>query len=554
MRRKQLISLFMLVLGASLLVAAMAVAAASGSTARAGHAAAAKGGTLKLNESNEDFDYVDPQIAYRTDDWAMLNTVGMPLVGFPEKSGTAGTQLYPVGATAFPTVSKDGKTYTFHIRPGMKFSDGSPVTAAAYQRAFERTLSPKMGSPVGVNIGLQDEIVGADAFFNGKASTISGISAKGNTLTVKLTKANATFVSQMGMQWFTATKPNLPYTSQGVQTFPSAGPYYIASRDPGRSTVLKRNPYYKGPRPANPDEIVFTPNVDPDQSLLQVKSGASDLDLVGNVPTSSASLAQQYGVNKSRFKVGPTACMSYISMNNSRPPFDNVALRKAVNWAVDRPAQVRLLGAYAGKRTDQILVPGVPGYKPYNVYALKGADVAKAKQVGGSAIASAPEINFVHTTSQSSTNRAQVVEYNLKQVGFKVKDVPTPATTFYQVVGARNTTYNMTSNGGWCADYFDPYDFINVLFDGRKIQANNNPFYSYFNNASFNKQMDAAAQLSGSARANAYAKLDQELMVKYAPVVPYLVINDHFLTSARLKNWIYSAYFGEPYFNALAVG
>jgi peptide/nickel transport system substrate-binding protein len=112
----------------------------------------------------------------------------------------------------------------------------------------------------------------------------------------------------------------------------------------------------------------------------------------------------------------------------------------------------------------------------------------------------------------------------------------------------------MTSNGGWCADYFDPYDFINVLFDGRKIQANNNPFYSYFNNASFNKQMDAASQLSGSARANAYAKLDQELMSKYAPVVPYLVVNDHFLTSARLQNWIYSAYFGEPYFNALAVG
>lgn len=554
MRRKQLLSVFMLVLGASLLITAMTVAGASGATAKAGHSQAAKGGTLKLNESSEDFDYVDPQIAYRTDDWAMLNTTAMQLVGFPEKAGAAGSQLYPVAATAFPTVSKDGKTYTFHIRPGMKFSDGSLVSAASFQRAFERTLSPKMGSPVGVNIGLQDEIVGGDAFFNGKAQSISGISAKGNTLTVHLTKPNATFVSQLGMQWFTATKANTPYTSQGLQTFPSAGPYYISSRDPGRSTVLKRNPYYKGSRPANPDEIVFTPNVDPDQSLLQVKSGQSDLDIVGNVPTSSASLAAQYGVNKSRFKVGPTSCMSYMSMNNARPPFNNLALRKAVNWAIDRPSQVRLLGAYAGKRTDQILVPGVPGYKPYNVYALKGADVAKAKQVGGSAIASAPEINFVHTTSPTSTNRAQVAEYNLRQVGFKVKDVPTPSTTFYQVVGARNTTYNMTSNGGWCADYFDPYDFINVLFDGRKIQANNNPFYSYFNNASFNKQMDAAANLSGAARAKAYAGLDQELMVKYAPVVPYLIISNHFLTSARLKNWIYGAYFGMPYFNALTVG
>ena len=554
MRRKQLLSLFMLVLGASLLVAAMTVAGASGSTKKAGSAFAKRGGTLKLNESSEDFDYVDPQIAYRTDDWAMLNTTAMPLVGFPEKAGTAGTQLYPIGATAFPTVSKDGKTYTFHIRSGLKFSDGSTVTAASYQRAFERTLSPKMGSPVGVNIHLDTEIVGGTAFLNGKSAHISGVSARGNTLTVHLTKPNATFVSQMGMQWFTATKANTPYTSQGLNTFPSAGPYYIASRDPGRSTVLKRNPNYHGNRPANPDEIVFTPNVDPDQSLLQVKAGQSDLDIGGNVPTSSASLAKQYGVNKGRFMVGATSCVLYMSMNNARPPFDNLALRKAANWAIDRPAQVRLLGAYAGKRTDQILVPGIPGYRPFNVYALKGADVAKAKQVGGSALSNAATVNFVHTTSAVSTNRAQVAEYNLRQAGFNVKDVPTPATTFYQVVGARDSTYNFTSNGGWCADYFDPYDYINVLFNGRDIQPNNNVFYSYFNNATFNAQMDHAASLSGAARAKAYAKLDQELMVKYAPVVPYLIETAHFFTSARLHNWIYSTYFGEPYFNSLTVG
>lgn len=554
MRRKQLLSLFMLVTGIALIIAATSVATASSAPSKAGHSSAKKGGTLRLNESSEDFDYVDPQIAYRTDDWAMLNTTSMPLVGFPEKAGKAGTQLYPIAATSFPTVSKNGKTYTFHIRSGLKFSDNTPVTAASFQRAFERVLSPKMGSPVGVNIHLDTEIVGASSFLAGKASKISGVKASGNTLTVTLTKPNATFVSQLGMQWFTATKPSTPYTSQGLQTFPSAGPYYISSRDPGRSTVLKRNPNYHGTRPANPDEIVFTPNVDPDQSLLQVKAGQSDLDITGNVATSSAQLAKQYGVNKGRFMVGPTSCVSYMSMNTLKAPFNNVALRKAANWAIDRPAQVRLLGAYAGSRTDQVLVPGIPGYRPFHAYSIKGADVTKAKQVGGSAIASAPEIDFVHTTSTVSTNRAQVAEYNLRQAGFKVKDDPTPATTFYQVVGTPKTAYNFTSNGGWCADYFDPYDYLNVLFDGRTIQANNNVFYTYFNNASWNKQLDAAALLSGSARANAYAKLDQELMTKYAPVVPYLITNDHFFTSARLHNWIYSTYFGEPYFNALTVG
>ena len=244
-----------------------------------------------------------------------------------------------------------------------------------------------MGSPLGVNLSLQDDIVGGKAFLDGKAAKISGISAKGNTLTFHLTSPNATFVSILSMQWFTAVPANLPYSSTGLNTYPAAGPYYIASRNPGRSTVLKRNPYYKGNRPANPDQIVFTPNVNRDQSLLQVKAGQSDMDIEGLPATATANLGQQFGVNKGRFYVGSTSCVNYMGMNTARAPFNNVALRKAVNYAIDRPAQVRLLGAYAGKRTSQLLVPGIPGYKPYNAYPLAGADVAKAKSIGGAAIA-----------------------------------------------------------------------------------------------------------------------------------------------------------------------
>src|SRR6476469_2733668 len=210
MRRKQVLSLFMLVLGVAMLVAAISVGAASSSTKKAGSAEANKGGTLKLNQAESDFAFVDPQLAYRTDDWSMIYTPSMPLVGFPEKAGAAGAQLVPIGATAFPTVSKDGRTYTFHIRPGLKFSDGSTVTAASFQRSWERILSPKMGSPLGVNLDLQNDVVGGDAFLNGKASKISGITANGNTLTFKLNKPNATFTSILSMQWFTAVKPSMP--------------------------------------------------------------------------------------------------------------------------------------------------------------------------------------------------------------------------------------------------------------------------------------------------------------------------------------------------------
>ena len=194
-----------------------------------------------------------------------------------------------------------------------------------------------MGSPLGVNLSLQDDVVGGQAFLYGKAQHISGISAKGNTLTFHLTKPNATFVSILSMQWFTAVKPNMPYIEQGLNVYPAAGPYYIASRDPGRSTVLKRNPYYKGDRPANPDQIVFTPNVNTDQSLLQVKAGQSDIDLIGIPSTAAADLGKQYGVNKGRFFVGSTSCVNYMAMNNARAPFNNLNVRKAVEYAIDRP-------------------------------------------------------------------------------------------------------------------------------------------------------------------------------------------------------------------------
>jgi peptide/nickel transport system substrate-binding protein len=554
MRKKHVLSLFMLVLGVALLAAATTVAGASAHATKAPSKASAapkKGGTLRLSQSNGDFDAVDPGLAYVANDWALDYVIGQNLVNFPEKNGQAGSVIYPEAATAFPTVSGNGKTYVFHIRPGLKFSDGSAVTAAAFQRAFERNLSPKMGSPYGVNDQLQNQLVGGVDFLNGKTQHISGITAKGLTLTIHLVKPNPTFTSELTMQWFMAVKPNMPYTTTGENTFPSSGPYYIASRDPGRITTLKRNPYYKGSRPANPDEIVITSNTNQDQALLQTKANQTDLDIATVPATAAASLGSQYGVNKGRFFVGTTTCVDYLTMNTARPIFGSLKARLAANWGIDRPALLRILGKYAGKRTDQILVPGIPGYKPYHIYAFAGANVAKAKQIGGSALHG--NVNVIHSTSAARTAQAQIIEYNLKQMGFSTTDVPTPATVYYNVLQTRGTTYDI-ARAGWCADYFDPFDYINVQLDGRSIQDKNNANMSYLDSPKLDKAMDAAARLSGTARSNAYAALDKMIMTKYAPWVPYDVQTNRFFVSARVHNWVYSNYLGYPAFNALSVG
>ena len=555
-RRVMHVAVPLSVLGLSMLVAAAVVGVASSSVGR--HATwvslskAHEGGVLRIDQSNTDFDTVDPGLAYVANDWALLYNTQMLLVNFPEKNGAAGSVLYPEGATSFPTISKDGKTYVFHIRSGLKFSDGSPVTAAAWQRAWERNLSPKMGSPYGVNDQFQKVIVGGEDFLAGKTQHIAGITAKGLTLTFHLTHANPTFVAYLSMQWFGAVKPSMPYTTTGENVYASAGPYYIASRDPGRTTVIKRNPYYKGSRPANADQIVFTSNTDQNQSLLETKAGQVDLDMGTVPPTAAASLGTPNAPG-GQFHVGPTSCVTYLALNTSRAPTNSLAFRRALNFGIDRPALLRLLGKYAGARTDQILAPGIPGYKPYKIYAWAGADLAKAKQVGGSALTNAGTLNVVHATSPIGTSSAQQIEYNLQQLGLKYNDVPTPGTVYYNTLGTKGTSYNI-ARAGWCADYFDPYDYINVNLDGRTIQANNNTDLAYLNAPKLEQQMDAAASLTGKARAAAYTKLDLTVMRDYAPWVPYDVINARFYTSKRVGNWIYSTYLGFPDFDALTVG
>jgi peptide/nickel transport system substrate-binding protein len=548
MRKRFLLPVVLATVGSLLLVASAFASAnhSNGTTAKV----AKRGGTLKLNMANTDFDFIDEGLAYNTLDWTMLFTTNLMLINYPEKAGQAGGQLYPDAATAFPLVSKDGKTYTFKIKPGFKFSDGTPVTAAAFQRALERNLSPKMGSPVGVNTQMDKILLGGAAYLAGKTQSIAGVKAKGMTLTIKLVKPTPTLVPILAMQWFGAVKPNTPFSESGLGPQPSAGPYYIKSWDVGKSMIEVRNPYYKGTRPANPDTIAWTANTDQDQGLLQVKAGQVDMDASGPPPTSNADLGAQYGVNKNRFYVGPSTCILYASMNTSRAPFNNLQARKAFEWAIDRPAITRTLGKYAGKRSDQILVPGVPGYVDFHLYAIKGADPAMAKKVGGSAITGT--VTVMHSASSASINAAQIIEFNLKAIGFGTKDKLVPGSIYYPTLGTRGVDYD-EARAGWCADFFDPFDFINVLLDGRSIQDKNNVNFAYYNNAKLNAAMDAAANLSGAARAKAYAALDLNIMKNHAPWAPYSLINNVFFTSSRVGNFIYSAYFGEPDINALTV-
>lgn len=544
MYKKLLLALGLAALGASLMVAA-AVAGTSSSTT-ASKSGVTRGGTLRLNVSATDYEYLDPALAYDSIGWATIYAVNMQLLNYPDKPAAAGgNQLVPEAATGFPTVSKDGKTYTFTVRSGLKFSDGSAITAAAFQRAIFRVCHPDQGSPA---VAFAGNFGNCTAFNEKKASSLTGITAKGQTLTVKLNQADPTFISQLSMPFFAAVKPNMAIDPKGANVYPSGGPYKIVSRDPGRGLVLERNSFYKGNRPANPDRIVITTNTDQNQSLLQVKSGEVNHDLGGVPAVQNGPLSEEFGVNKSRYFVNPLVGTGYISMNTAKAPFSNVKARQAANWAVDRPALLRTRGKFGGQRTDQILPPALPGFTQADIYSLKGANPTKAKSIFGGG----GDINFLHTTTAAAVNYAQIAKYNLEQAGFKVTMKPQPFGVAIKTMGTKGSDIDMFSIG-WIADYFDPFDFINVLMDGSNIQDANNNNYSYFNDPKYNAAMKAAAKLTGQARFKAYGKLDVDISKNAAPWVSVFNYTSRDFISAKTENYIYHAVYGHPIINAFAI-
>jgi peptide/nickel transport system substrate-binding protein len=544
MYKRLLLALGLAAVGASLLVAAALAGTTSSSSASKSQVT--KGGTLRLNVSATDYEYLDPALAYDSIGWATIYAVNTQLLNYPDKPAAAGgNELVPEAATGFPVVSKDGKTYTFTVKSGLKFSDGSPITAAAFQRAIYRACHPDQGSPA---VAFANNFGNCEAFNEKKASNLTGITAKGQTLTVKLNQADPTFIAQVSMPFFAAVKPDMAINAKGIDVYASGGPYRIVSREPGRSVVLERNKFYKGNRPANPDRIVITTNTDQNQSLLQVKSGEVNHDLGGVPAVQNGPLSEEFGVNKSRYFVNPLVGTGYLVMNTERPTFKNVAARKAVNYAIDRPALLRTRGKFGGKRTDQILPPALPGYIAANIYPIAGANPTKAKSIysGGG------EINLMHTTTAAAVNYAQIAKYNLEQAGFKVNLKPQPFGVAIKTMGTRGNDIDIYT-AGWIADYFDPFDFINVLLDGTNIQDANNNNYSYFNDPKYNAAMKAASKLNGQARYKAYGKLDVDIMTNAAPWAPVFNYTSRDFISANTENFIYQPVYGHAIINALAV-
>jgi ABC-type oligopeptide transport system substrate-binding subunit len=526
-----------LVLGAAFLVAAGLAGATRGF---------AQGGIFRVGYPGASVQ-IDPQLAYVSTAWSLEYATAAKLFNYPDRAGTAGGVLQPEVASGYK-VSRDGRTYTFTIRRSFRFSDGSPVTAKSFSYAIDRVANHDLASPGAPFITDQSgtNIVGAIAVNAGKARHVSGVTANGYRLTIRLTRRDPTLLTKLAMPFFQATSLRLPLTKEVVGAYPSAGPYVFTRNTPDELTELRRNRYYRGLRPRNLTGVEVWWNLDQQQGFREVEAGSLD---EGPLPDAEVrGVARRFGVNKSRLWVKANNCVGYLGINNHRPLFrNNVPLRQALSWMIDRRALLAPLPPYTGSPWTHLLPPSVPGSVTANkLQPYRGAPNARKARRLAAGHLRAGLVNVGYRSSASAgLAQAQYVRDVLVKLGVKAERIKLKALTGADIYGAiANGVLDLGVSLGWCSDYPATPGLLSVGLSGLGRAG-----------TKFESRLGALQRLHGAARLRALGKLDLDLITTLAPVVVTRTYNNRFYFSRRVepKSLVYLGVYQDWSIPALAL-
>jgi ABC-type transport system substrate-binding protein/DNA-binding SARP family transcriptional activator/streptogramin lyase len=470
------------------------------------------------------------------------------LVTYPDKPAPEGSQMVPEVAESVPTPTDHGRTYTFTVRSGFRFSPPSnaPVTAQTFKATIERVVNPHIGS---FNATAFSGIVGYRAFVSGRASELRGVVVRGNKLIIHLVRPDGSFLANLASGAACAVPIGTPAVRGGLPFVPTAGPYYVSSYTAGQQLILKRNPNYRGERPHRLDEFVVTMGVDSAKTLSEVVDGSADYALDGLPRDAASMLLAKYGPGSAAARTGHQQYFissadgeRWLHMNTSRPLFAKLRLRRAVNYAIDRKALAALGARFtednpfnSGQPTDDLLPPAITGAPRLNVYPVSHPDIARARQLAG----------HIHATAVMYTpdvapwiEEAQIVKADLRPIGIDVQIVQFPLSGYFDHIGVPNAPFDLAVVG-WNFSNTDPGVSLGI-FDNTVENGN----ISYFNDPRFSRQYRADNELSGPERYRAFAQLELELERDYAPVAAFTVDASRDFFSARMGCQLYQPVFG----------
>ena len=374
-------------------------------------------------------------------------------------------------------------------------------------------------------------IQGAGAVIDGAADRISGIRVLGPyRLRIRLVKPAGDFTARLTMPFFCPILPNTPAAE--IDHPAGSGPYYFAERITNQRTVLERNPFYRGDRPANVDRIVWTPGASLQACLEAIEDDRADLCGEPGAPrTAYRALAEKYGLNRpgGRLFIRPALGAWFIAFNHDRPAFDGpgqIPLKKAINYAIDRPELTRAFGGLAGRRTDQMLPPAFA--RPASIYPLDGADPVAARRWYGRARLQPTKLVLYAWTIPPAVIAAQVIVYNLARLGIEVEVKYFSPLTVVTKARTPGEPVDLVLSA-WAPDYADGAAYFEPLL-GRGGAAN----FVNVDDPGLRRRMEAANLLTGDARGSAWADLDADLMRDNPPWAPIMHLNARAFVSRSL--------------------
>ncbi len=465
-------------------------------------------------------DDLDPAHAWPNPYRAQLEyATGAQLLNYPDAPAPRGSLLRPEVAAAMPAVSADGRTYTFRIRKGFRFSPPSnaAVTAATFRYSIERALSPGLGAGT-PGIEFLRDVVGAEAFHAGRAQHVSGISASGDRLRITLVAPAGDFPARLSLPFFAAVPIGTPILNGGVQTpIPSAGPYSVTVAWQNELVVLERNPNYTGGRPRRLARIVYDFNNSTNRTVSRIESGAADYtaDVLGETTfAATGPLAARFGgasrAGMPRLVQTPLVASSMLIFNTARGPFVDPRLRRAVNYAIDRTQ----LAAVRGETpADSYLPPAFAPGRAGRVYPL----TPNESRARGLARGLRDPVVLYACKRPDCTALAQIVIANLARVGITVQ-----LEQFDDQFGAAEAPgaqYDMLLTS-WSYDWPDAANVLNEFLTPTGYRASWAPRPLPIP-AGYRSELERAGRVPPSQRAAVYRRLADRLARNVAPFAVY---------------------------------
>jgi peptide/nickel transport system substrate-binding protein len=511
----------------------------SSSSGGAPTGAVKQGGTIKIGTVGPDS--YDPQEYQTVQADSALHLVYEGLLAFKDATGSASTQLVPALADSIPTPTDGGKTYVFHIRPGLHYSDGEPVVASDVVNMVKRNLF--LGGPFS---SFFDDIVGASAYTSAKkpAAPLSGMSAndKTGTLTIHLMQPDtrvlyAFAIGESGV----GPKSKAVFKNMTGHPFPGDGPYTLKVVNPSPTNgefILTKNPKFDIPTIAkgNVNEIDGMVSTNVNQMTENVINGSLDYmteDPVGDL------LPQVEAKYKSRFLIGPGYPNTYyFFMNTTVPPFNKLAARQAVNYAIDSRALERIFGGRLHP-TCNLLPPGMVGYKPITPCPWGDpngpGNIAKATALVKSAgLAGSP----VTVWTNSKDPRPAIGDYlrsTLDQIGFKASTKTLNQTVYFSTIGSPKTKAQIGFDD-WFQDFPHAGDFMGNLLTTEAAKSTPSFNNGFVSDPHIDSQVNSLDAQPAAKVASGWAALDQYVNnPQHAYVAPYGNEEDTAFYSTRMN-------------------